>query len=268
MKRTTINYLIYIMILLAVGGPMLFPMGLPLQVSKEAKGVYDAIQSLPEKSVIVLDVTFEPGNEAELWPCTVALMQHAFSRPLKIVVVTLTHGGGIVYALRALDMIDKHGKQYGVDYVYLGYFAGLEAALSTMVADVHRLAKTDYFGTPIDQIPMMKNINTGKDFNFYVVIAAGLYPSYLGLIQAPYKVPMVMAVVSVSSPEVTSYYRAGQLVGFLNGVRGAAEYEKLINRPYWGLGLMDSVSISHMLLVAFVVVGNIAFLAGKIKRRN
>jgi len=265
MKTTTINYLIYVLIFLAVSVPILVPLGLPLVVSKPTRDVYEAIQSLPANSVVVLDVTYDPINEVEQWPMTLALMEHLFTRPVKIVLVSLVHVGGVVYTLRALNIVDKHGKVYGQDYVYLGYFAGVEAAMSAFVSDMHTLAKTDFYGTPIDQIPMMKNIRTGKDINLFITLTTAYTSSYIGLIQAPFKMPMAIATVSVSIPEVRAYYNAGQVVGFLNGIRGAAEYEKLINRPYWGLGLMDAISVTHVILIGFVVLGNIQYFYNRRK---
>jgi hypothetical protein len=263
--KSNVNYLIYILLFLAISVPIVVPLGLPLVVSKPTMDVYNAIQSLPANSVVVLDVTYDPINEVEQWPMTLALMQHLFSRPVKLVLVSLTYVGGVVYTLRALDTVDKHGKIYGQDYVYLGYYAGVEAAMSLFVSDMHTLAKTDYFGTPIDQIPMMRNIRTGKDINLFITLTPAYHSSYIGLIQAPFKMPMAMATVSVVIPEVRAYYNAGQLIGFLNGIRGAAEYEKLINRPYWGLGLMDAMSVTHVMLICFVVLGNLQYLRMKRK---
>jgi len=69
----------------------------------------------------------------------------------------------------------------------------------------------------------------------------------------------------------TDYYaflQSGQIYGLMGGLKGAAEYEKLIGRPKdTASRSMDAVSIAHVVIVLFIIVGNIAFFAaGKGKK--
>ncbi len=60
---------------------------------------------------------------------------------------------------------------------------------------------------------------------------------------------------------------SGQLTGLLGGLKGAAEYETLVQRRGRGLTGMDSQSIVHVLLVLFIILGNVILLYQKKKPR-
>jgi len=51
----------------------------------------------------------------------------------------------------------------------------------------------------------------------------------------------------------------------LSGLRGAAEYEKLINAPGIATKLMDAQSLAHLLIITLIVLGNVAFV---VKQRS
>jgi hypothetical protein len=43
--------------------PLLYPVGLPIKISQEVRGVYDHIESLPERSVLLLSLDFDPASK-------------------------------------------------------------------------------------------------------------------------------------------------------------------------------------------------------------
>ena len=64
---------------------------------------------------------------------------------------------------------------------------------------------------------------------------------------------------AVQAPQIYPYLNAGQLNGILGGMSGAAEFEKVTNYPGKGTKYMLSQSFSHMVVIAFIIIGNIAF---------
>ena len=42
--------------------PLLYPVGLPIKISQEVRGVYDHIESLPEGSTFLLSLDFDPAQ--------------------------------------------------------------------------------------------------------------------------------------------------------------------------------------------------------------
>jgi hypothetical protein len=52
-------------------------------------------------------------------------------------------------------------------------------------------------------------------------------------------------------------------------MRGAAEYEILVNHPGKAVAGMDAQSFAHVLIVLFIILGNVGYvLAGKAKDRR
>src|SRR5678816_3846445 len=54
--------------------PLLYPVGLPIKISQEVRGVYDHIESLPEGSVFLLSLDFDPASKPELHPLSLSLL--------------------------------------------------------------------------------------------------------------------------------------------------------------------------------------------------
>ena len=69
--------------------PLLFPVGLPIKISSEVRGVYDYIEGLPEGSVFLLSLDFDPASKPELYPQAIAILRHAFKKNLRVVAMTL-----------------------------------------------------------------------------------------------------------------------------------------------------------------------------------
>jgi len=168
-------------------------------------------------------------------------------------------------AEQALSTIDTHGKQYGIDFVDLGYVPGGETAMSAFAGDVWKTFPVDYRKNPIDTLPIMANVKTAKDFSFLISIAAGSpgVPEFIRQIQEPYKVPFAAGLVAITVPITMPYLQSGQMVGLLGGLRGAAEYEQLLDFKGTAVRAMDAISFSHLVVLVFVLIANIAFLASR-----
>src|SRR5438552_3039043 len=69
--------------------PLLYPVGLAIRVSPEVRAVYDHIDQLPEGSIFLLSMDFDPASKPELHPQAVALLRHAFMKNLRVIGMTL-----------------------------------------------------------------------------------------------------------------------------------------------------------------------------------
>ena len=63
-------------------------------------------------------------------------------------------------------------------------------------------------------------------------------------------------------------YVEPSMVGLLGGLKGAAEYEALIKQKGTATAGMDAQSIAHLLIVLFIVLGNIAYFISKKDAKN
>jgi hypothetical protein len=108
---------------------------------------------------------------------------------------------------------------------------------------------------------MMEGVYKFEDFDFLFSASAG-YPGTIEWVQYaadPTNVPMSTGTTSIQVNEVMPYVSSGQVNGILGGMPGAAEYEALIGVPGVGTSGMDAQSIAHLVIVLFIVLGNIGY---------
>jgi hypothetical protein len=72
---------------------------------------------------------------------------------------------------------------------------------------------------------------------------------------------MVGGTTGVTAPEMYPYYQSKQLLGLLEGLKGAAEYEKLLGYKGSATKGMDAQSTGHWMMVVFIVLGNVLYFA-------
>jgi hypothetical protein len=68
-------------------------------------------------------------------------------------------------------------------------------------------------------------------------------------------------VTSVVAVDLYPYLKTKQLVGLINGIGGASEYERLLEAPGQAVLAIPSVTAVHVLMVVLVIIGNIAYFA-------
>ena len=86
-------------------------MGLPIRISSEVRGVYDYIEALPEGSVFLLSLDFDPASKPELYPQAIAIMRHAFHKNLRVVAMTLWVSGTGMADQSRDPMANEMGKE-------------------------------------------------------------------------------------------------------------------------------------------------------------
>ena len=152
-------------------------------------------------------------------------------------------------------------------YKRQGYRPGAEAVIKGLASDLRKVYTVDANGNFIDDIEMMDGIKNLNDFA-YIYSGSACYPGTFEWVKYggdPTGVPMSSGTTSVQVNEVIPYVQTGQLIGLLAGMPGAAEYEKLINVPGIAIQGMAAQSFAHIVIVLFIVFGNLAFF---IKQRR
>lgn len=262
---------IFLAVALLVILPLLFSFHIaPVVPSNRARGFYDAIERLPEGSVVLLSGDYDPGTAAENYPMHLAAARHLMSRNIKIVGLALYPGGPPLTDQVLNIAAEEYGKHEGVDYVNLGYKAGNELVMSQMGSSIPRTFPVDRRGIPVGQIPIMHGIQNYANFPLLVSISAG-YPGTKEWVQqvvSRYHLQMVAGVTAVSAPEYYPYLQAGQLQGLLGGMAGGAEYEVLVKKPALATRGMDAQSLAHIFIAFMIILGNLAFLGEDKARRR
>jgi len=253
---------IFLVIGLAVLLPLFFPLGLPIRATNATQRVYDAVEELEPNSKVLVSFEYGPSTKPEIHPMAIAILRHLFTNNQKVYVTCLWPDGQFMAEDALTEIAEQEfGLIYGEDYVLLGFRPGNEAVVKGLVSNLRKLYTTDARGTLVDQIPMMANVNRVKDFDFIFSASAG-YPGTIEWVQYaadPTGVPMSTGTTSIQVNDVMPYVQSGQVKGILAGMPGAAEYEALIGSPGIGTSGMDAQSIAHLVIVIFIVFGNITY---------
>ncbi len=84
-----------------------------------------------------------------------------------------------------------------------------------------------------------------------------------------YGVAVGAGLTAVSASDFYQYYQSGQFSGLMIGMKGAAEYEELVESRLATQGRrrasesMASLSAAHIALMVFIIIGNAGYLIGR-----
>jgi len=257
--------LIFPLVAAALAFGLLKPQTLPIKPQKPVEAVYRFIELLPQGSGVLLALDFDPQSVAELRPITDALMRHCLRRELHVVGMTFNPYG----APLGQDIIQRvardpefRGKQDGVDYVYLGYKPGdMVQVITNMGENMQAAFPQDYGNRPTATMPIFRQLKSLKDFNYIVDLSASSTPeTWIQFGSDKYHIPMAIGCTAIIGPDMYVRLNAGQINGLVAGLRGAADYETLLGKPGQAVKRMFPQSLIHLLIVAFVIAGNVVFL--------
>lgn len=256
----------YILLALVVFVPLLFRLVLPVAVTPEVDHFYNTIQKLPtHNKIAVVSIVWASGTIAENGPQTEAVMKHFFKRNIPFAIIAWDQQGSTLALKIAQDTSRSMGKEYGRDWVHLGYRpAYISQFVRAMAKNIPATFEKDINGTPMSKIPMMKGIKNAKNISAVIeVTPSGTLESWIAFLGEPYHIPIGYCPTAVMVPEGYNYLDAGQIFGMLPGMIGAAEYESLLGYEGDGLRNASALSTSHMLIILLIVLGNLGYLAAK-----
>jgi hypothetical protein len=257
---------IFLLIALTVIIPLLLPIGMSITITNEVKSVYDYIDALPPGSAILVSMDFDPASLAELYPMTLAVLKHAYTKKVRVVGMTLWITGASLG-----DMVMKEAAE-GIaevdkDYTYLGFVPSGAVAIMRIGQDISSVFNVDYNGKPISEIPVMKGIKNYKDISLVVDLAAGSTPeAWIIYAGTPHRVPIAIGVTAVSAVGYYPFLNAKQLIGLIGGMKGAAEYEKLIQTSGAASLGMDSQSVAHTAIILLIIIANASYFVVRRKK--
>jgi hypothetical protein len=241
----------------------------PVGVSTEVRKIHDFVESLEPGDTILLTLDYDPGTLAELQPMTEAVLSQAFERGARVILTTLSQFGPAMADGIIRGVAEKHGKKSGTDYTFLGYKPYPTITILAMGSDFRVPFPTDYYGTPIEQIPMMEDLHNYSDVKGVVAMCGGnVADMWIQYGNAKYGMPLALGVTGVMAADYYPYLQSGQIFGLIPGVKGAAEYEQLRGARGSGSRGMPYQVITHGIILAFMVVTNVAYVAQRRARRR
>ncbi|HHY12180.1 MAG TPA: hypothetical protein GX529_06070 [Firmicutes bacterium] len=256
--------IIYAVVFLSLSIPLIWPIGLGVTVGPETKELYNTVESLAPGSAVILSMDTSPGGYGELASGAAALLNHLSRQGIRVIGMGFFDTGPSLLET-AFGGSDFKNKQYGTDYVNLGYLAGSETAIARMAKDIPGSFPRDYRGNLTPELPAMEGISSAQDVALVITISSGTpgVPEWIRQVGDPMGVPIATAIVAVNVPNMTPYMQSGQLSGMIPSMKGAAGYESLMGTSGLGIRGMDAQSISHLTILALVLLGNVVYLGTK-----
>jgi len=263
---------IFLLMALCILLPLIVPFGLPFTPDPAVVQLHEAIEQLDAGDVVLVSCDYDPGSKPELQPFTEALFVHLFRKKLKVVVSCLWPAApplvneAIRLALER-DEFRELGYQDKVDYVNLGYKDGRQLVMLGMGESIAGTFPASYDGTPLAQIPLMQRIKKLGDSALFVNVSGGSpgTKEWVETAQGRFGLRMVASCTAVMAPDNIPYYESGQLIGLAGGMKGSADYETLVGLPGAATRGMDAQSFGHLLIIAFIALGNVAYFTTRRK---
>jgi hypothetical protein len=260
--------------------PLLIPMNLPMGVQKPTQRFFDTVNAVdPKEKCVLIATDYVPQTEAENQPMAIVLMRHAFAARIPVLVAAMyIEGAGLALDAMNRTMAEFNTRAtssadsivYGRDIVYLGWQPPPIVPILGMGRSITAVYPVDWYGNRTEDLPLMKRIRNYDDVGIVCSISAGSMPlSFVQYAQAKFGVKVGAGVTAVSAPDYYPYFETGQFSGMLGGMKGAAEYEYLVAKNFHVDGRkrategMGAQSSAHILIIIFVIIGNVAYFAGK-----
>ena len=259
--------ILYILLIISMIIPLLSPLGLPVPITIQTRSLHESLLTLEEGDVMLFFVDWGAGSISIHQPGAVAVSHQVIQRGAKLVYISTNAEGPLMYERMLVEklqpILDNAGYEYGEDYVYLGYVAGAETALAAIASNIRTAFTEDYYGTPLDDIPLMQTVQGYADYTMVSTFTMGSPESFVRQFNTQYNIITHVHCGEMMTPNLLPFWSSGQITGLLNGAFGAAELEVLINQPGDAVKLTDVYSFSNILVFVFLVLGNVGFLMSR-----
>jgi hypothetical protein len=261
----------YWILFIALMVPFLSPIGFPITLSPNTQDLYDGVtgDEVEEGEVWIINFGYGVSAWSECHPSVTVCTKALFREGAKII-ITGTHYDVELTYNKLMDTVpDFANKVYGVDYVFLGYMTGGESVVAQLGSNIASVYPQDHFGTPYDEIPMLEGIVDNADIAGVLSSDTGDYGGhFMTQWQSAYGTKLAEIGIAMNASTDLPRWQAGNFFGVSVGSRGGAELEQLIGELGEATTAMDSISVSHLLLILAIIVGNIGVITEKLGGKN
>jgi len=253
---------------------LIYPLGLPLAISPEVRHTYEMVENLKPGDLVIINFCLSASGYQQLQGACNSMIDHVFQKEGVLVIFTMTadqapimlegiiaNNGELMAGYSDYPYYEINGKQYGVDYVNMGYYPGLFKWIASLSADFRTaLGNNDWYGVDVSEFFDSHDINHARDVDLVISFdsddGAGDFMNYFFL---EYGTPVVQSQIGVMVAGAKVQYNAGNYAGIVPSIRGAAEYQFLANYPGYALTQMDAFSVVQFFLILLMVLGNVGY---------
>lgn len=268
--------IVYLGLLVLTLMPLVFRWSLPLYVTEPPKRLHETIEALPTDRLVLISSDWDAGSQAESRPQLMAVVRHLIRRGIKFAVLSIGYPTSPQLSQdtvqQAIQLEGAEGRyRYGTEWLNLGYKFPDDPWLRAFTNDLSSAVKEDWESRPLSEFPLMHGVRKfGPKGQISMVLdvtgqdTIKFWYQYL----SPTGVKIGLACTAVMAPEQYAFLDSGQLSGLLTGMKGAAEYEQILNAPGSGMPGMAGQSFAHLYILILIVLGNLSVLMGWMRRRR
>ena len=276
--------IIYLILFVVVTLPIIFPSARAVRVMPPVEKLYNAIDNITEEKALLIDFDYDPQTLPEIEPMAFAILRHAFAKRIKVLALSL-YVQPLGLAQNALINVSEEFNSrattredsiiYGRDYVFLGWQPPPLIPILGMGESIINVYKTDYYGNRTDTLPIMEDVKNYGDVGLLVSLSSGDPPRWwIEYAQNRFGVKVGAGITAVSASEFYPYLQTGQFSGLMVGMKGAAEYEEMVQTE---LGMvvrrkasesLPSLTYAHIVIILFIVIGNTGFFISRRKQQR
>jgi hypothetical protein len=148
--------------------------------------------------------------------------------------------------------------EYGTQFVYSAYFGMWDLSIfASFGEDYSNVVTTDFFGTPLNTLPMFDELQTGPDYDYLIT---------LGFEQADYAISQWgLQCLAIGEPgdllSRTYMYEAGIFQGAVFGYRMGLEYEQMSGFLGPNTKAISCTIFAVAFAVGGMIISNIVYFA-------
>jgi len=267
--------LIFAALLVCCAIPFFFTMRLPLKPWKETQAAFDITDSCPRNKVVAICSNWVAGSQGENWPQYQAIVSHCMLKHIKFIVFCMDSDPTAPLFAETVNQIEakKYHRVYGVDWANLGMARGAPLMMGKLGRDLKAVFPIDQRGyatnNPV-KLPVLQGINSTRDFHILWCVDYQPDNNWMVWLDPTGRTPIAYASAGIVTGSWYPFLASGQMKGMMAGLRGAAEYEDLLQEKYGarynqeglrGNRLLVPLAFGHLVIILFVVLGNIGMIA-------
>ncbi|MFH1374583.1 MAG: hypothetical protein ABII79_12385 [bacterium] len=256
---------------------------IPIRVENEVRTIHEFIDTLPPDEIVFIAIDYDPNALAELHPMCYALMEHCFRKNLKVIITALSQNGPGMAEQAILNISDSlkldheyNGVLYegreirnGIDYAFLGYKPYFALVILGMGQNFRLPFPTDYYGAPLDSLPMMQGVQNYDQVACVVDLSAGnITDAWISYGQGRFYFPLALGLTGVMGADYYPYLNSKQIFGLMAGLYGAAQYEELADNPGLAKDGMRIQVYAHLVIIFFILLGNIGYFVSRREKKR
>lgn len=280
--------LIYFLMIVAVAAPVLFGLSQAPSRLVSAERMYDVVdrQEFQRGNIAMVFMDFGPNTLAENEPQAVVLLEHLFRRRVPVIVLSQYQQAESFLRRIPQAIADRLEREmpgqrwrYGEAWINAGYKAVPAVFMQSLAkaSDISKFLGRDVTGMPIANYPNFGAIGAldGVRLVGEITGLVGVFDTVVQFLQKDgYRPLLVHGCTSITIPEAYIFLDSGQLRGLLEGIAGAAWYSEVLKSHFPNsdnqrlLVTNTALSAAHIMIIALIVLGNLAPFIGRVTRRG